>query len=125
VRTVTVDLAEPIHGHEGPIRQVVLREPRFAEVTEIGEIWQFVPAAPGDERGPTPVLIDAAVREYILRCVEKPDAALLAQLSLVDTMKLRQEVVGFFGRAGLTLMRGSATSSSSTSGSSPSPTPGG
>jgi hypothetical protein len=95
--SVTIKLTTPIEGPDGPISEVVMREPKFAEVMLLGEPVAF---ARSDGGMVYQADNDDVIRGYIERLVEKPaDRALLNQCSLTDTLKLREAVFGFFRAA--------------------------
>ena len=115
----SIDLLTPLLDHSGPVRQVVLREPRAADFFELGDPVAW--ARSGDMVYSADK--DAVVKAYIDRCVVEPkNTLLLEQLSLADAMRLRDAVIDFFTDARLKTLPQPATSSSSGSGS-PTPQP--
>lgn len=108
---VVIPLTIPIQGHEGLVREVVLRAPRAGDFFALGEIYAHGFSQKGDityRAENTEV-----VRAYIERLVESPNALLLEKLSLVDAMKVKGRVLAFFMAAALAPSEGTATSSSS------------
>lgn len=97
MKTVTIPLAAPIVGHNGPIAQVVVKEPTGRDYFTLGEpsVW----ARNAD--GTSYVVENTEVLEkYIERCIAEPtDPLLLSQLGLADAMKIREAVLDFFGAA--------------------------
>lgn len=91
---VTITLTEPIEGHEGPIKEVVLRQPKFNDVMTLGEPAAYAHSEAGlvfqAEK-------DGVIQGYITRLLVEPkDPALLLQLGLADSLKLKEAVYGFF-----------------------------
>ncbi len=95
-KTVTITLQEPISGHNGPVREVVIRPPLAADYFEFGDPQVAARAPDGSF---FVVEDDAALRGYIERCVVSPDALLIRQLSLVDAIAVKKAVMGFFQSA--------------------------
>jgi hypothetical protein len=98
---VTVTLITPIEGHEGQIKQIVLRAPKYADVMLLGEPAAYARSTEGmiyqAEK-------DDVVKSYIERlCIEPKDTALLNQLELADALKLKEAVFDFFLAARLAL----------------------
>ena len=95
-KETTIDLEEPITGHEGPITQIVLREPRYREITAIGKVSNY-----GHANGTVfEVENDEAIRKYIEACLVSPkSASLLEQLCMADTFRVREAVLDFFRQA--------------------------
>lgn len=96
-RTTTVDLAEPIVGHAGPITRIVLREPTARDYFSLGE--PSVYARNGD--GAIYSVENAEVIErYIERCIAEPqDSLLIGQMTLADAMRVKGAVLDFFTAA--------------------------
>lgn len=96
--SVTIKLIDPIMGHgEVQILEVSLRRPRYTDVMALGEPASYARSEGGmlyeAER-------DGVVQGYIERLLVEPkDSGLLSQLSLADTLKLKDTVTGFFGDA--------------------------
>lgn len=94
---VTVKLSTPIRGHGGDIAEIILREPKYRDVISLGEPSAFARSDGG--------MVFSAEREgvvegYIARLLVEPkDPALLDQLSIADTLKLKEAVYGFFAAA--------------------------
>jgi hypothetical protein len=94
---VAVKLTTPIQAPEGEVTQIVLREPKYLDVVQLGEPSAFARSEGGmiyqAER-------DGVVQGYIERLLFEPkDPQLLLQLSLADTLKLKEAVFGFFAAA--------------------------
>jgi hypothetical protein len=95
----TVPLTNPIKGHAGFIESVTLREPTGDEYFSLGEPGVYARTA---ERVTLQVENDPVIKAYIEKCVVAPaNALLLAQLSLVDAMKVKDAMLGFFQDARL------------------------
>jgi hypothetical protein len=96
--SITIDLSEPITGHEGPLKQLTLREPRFREIMKFGEPFSRGYATDGS------VVYSAentdAIKGYLEALIQQPaNALLLEQLSTTDTLRLKDALVGFFTSA--------------------------
>lgn len=92
-KTVTVELEAPIEGHEGQIRQIVLREPKYKDIMGHGQPYTLH-NGPGGE--PIVIYDQDAITHYVEACCVKPDALLLTQLGLRDTFKVRGAILDFF-----------------------------
>jgi hypothetical protein len=93
----TVTLANPIEGHDGQIKTITLREPKYGDVMALGE-----PSAYARSEGGMVFQAekDGIVQGYIERLMVEPnDPALLLQLSLKDSLKLKETVYDFFRAA--------------------------
>jgi hypothetical protein len=94
---VTITLVHPIEGPDGQIKQIILREPRWPDVMRLGE-----PAAYARSDGGMIYSAekDDVVHAYVQRLLVEPkDPALLEQVSLTDTLQLRETIFGFFQNA--------------------------
>ncbi len=98
MKTVSVQLTEPIEGHsDEKLTEIVLREPKYRDVVTLGEPSAYARSEGGliyqAER-------DGVVQGYIERLLVEPkDPQLLTQLCLADTLKLKEAVFGFFAAA--------------------------
>lgn len=112
-------LIEPIVGHT-VIREVRLRRPKASEILEHGFPYTVQNSADG-----RPIFIenDAAIGAYAETCFAEgqDEVAILSQLSMEDTLELRDRIVGFFiaAQAKRRAFDGSSTASSSASNGSP------
>lgn len=94
---VTINLKSTITTHKGDFNQIVLREPKHTDVRKLGEPMTFA----YDKSG----MVYSAVNEevldsYIQRLLVTPsDPLLLEQMSLVDSLQVREAVLDFFGTA--------------------------
>lgn len=89
-----VTLVEPIEGHEGSIRQVEFREPRYRDIVGFGAPYSVHSVAGGEE---VTIINEAELAHYIEACLVKPaEPDLLKQLGLRDTFAVRRAVLGFF-----------------------------
>src|SRR5262245_1615460 len=96
-KQITIQLAEPLAGHQGPIATVVVREPRAAEFFRLGEPFAYARNADG-----TIFTVENAetVKAYLDALIVEPaDRLLIEQLSLSDAMKVKETVLGFFTAA--------------------------
>lgn len=110
-KTQAINLGEPVVTHTGPIKELVFREPRARDFFELGEPFAYA-------RNPDGTVYSAenadVINKYIERLLEKPnDPLVLAQVSLVDAMRIKETVLGFFTAARLQLSGITLTSSSS------------
>jgi hypothetical protein len=90
-----VELERPVKGHGGvEIRAITLRDPRYLDYMDIGlpSIWVSVESG-GFEQEAT-----NSTREWIERLCDC-DPNFLGQLSLADTLALRDAVMSFFREA--------------------------
>ncbi len=93
-KTVTITLEKPIEGHEGSIRQVVLREPRYGDIMGHGQPYSVHNGPDGE---PLVLYDQDAITHYVEACcVTPPEATLLRQLGMRDTFAVRRAVLGFF-----------------------------
>jgi hypothetical protein len=93
----TVKLVRPIEGPDGQISEIILREPKWADVMLLGEPAAY---ARSDSGMMYTADKDDVVHGYVLRLMEQPkDRALLEQVSLADTLQLREAVFSFFRNA--------------------------
>jgi len=110
---VTIKLLSPIEDQSGAVKEVVLREPKWGDVSALGEPTSYARSESG--------LVytadnDDVVTGYVTRLLVEPrDPALLNQLSLADSMQLRDAIFGFFRGARRAISAASSASSSSTS----------
>jgi hypothetical protein len=89
-----VQLLETIRSHSGEVTELVLRSPKYSDVMLLGEPTTYARSEGGmiftSER-------DGVIQSYIERLIVEPkDTGLLGQLSLADTLKLKDVVTGFF-----------------------------
>lgn len=110
-KTVTITLTDPFKGHHGDVTKVVVREPKGAEYIAHGEPAVF--GRTGNNGAAVLVENDTAIRGYMECCIVEPNAMLvMAQASLIDTMKIKQEILSFFQVARLALSETGSSSSS-------------
>jgi hypothetical protein len=95
-KEVKIELVEPITGHEGQIRHVVLREPNAADCWELGE--PFV-VARNPDGAVYAVENDVTIKRYIERCVVSPNTLLLGRLGLADALAVKAALLDFFTKA--------------------------
>jgi hypothetical protein len=93
----TIPLVKPLVGHGETYKEIVLREPAYAEIMELGEPTAY---ARDDSGMVYTAEKDSVIRAYIERLVVSPkDPLLLQQCGAADTLKLRDAVHGFFQTA--------------------------
>src|SRR5689334_10430001 len=108
----TVTLVDPIRGHEGEIKSLRFREPKFPDLIELGEPVTFARSEAG--------LVFSSERDDVLQAyserllVEPKDPAMLQQLGLADALQVKETIHGFFGEARERISNSSQTRSSST-----------
>ncbi|MCW2276379.1 hypothetical protein GJ654_18805 [Rhodoblastus acidophilus] len=109
-KQVTIQLiGEPIKSHSGPVTAVTLREPRYSEYSELGEPARWAVKDGVSIR----IENDDAIKGYIERCVVAPaDSLLLDQAELVDAMRIKEGMLGFFWEARAKISSNSSSSSS-------------
>jgi hypothetical protein len=102
-KTATVELTDPFPGHGGSqVTKVVVREPRGSEYVTHGEPAVF--ARTGNNGAAVLAENDTAIKAYLDCCIVEPNSLLvMSQVSLIDMMKIKQEVLGFFQAARLAL----------------------
>lgn len=93
-KTVTVTLDSPIEGHEGAIRQVKFREPRYRDIMGHGQPYSVHTGPNGD---PIVIYDQDVITHYVEACcIEPKEASLLQQLGMKDTFAVRRAVLDFF-----------------------------
>jgi hypothetical protein len=96
-KTITLTLAEPIVGHEGIIKAIVLRPPNLLEYARFGEPSSVVRGADGSG---IVVDNDTAIAAYVEVCtVEPKETTLLEQVGLADAMSVKKAILDFFAAA--------------------------
>jgi len=123
--TARIPLSEPIPGHKGPIREIVMRQPTYDDYIACGG----EPYSIGESEGGALFTIEKpeVIWAYAERCMVEPDANLLTQQgpgSWRVAREVRKAILGFFqapAAASATSETSPTTSSSnSTSPSTPS-----
>ncbi|MBS0528321.1 MAG: phage tail assembly protein [Proteobacteria bacterium] len=114
-KSVTIELSAPITGHHGQITKITLREPRYGDVMALGNPIAVAQGANGMIYSADK---DEVIRAYIEQLTEGVDPILFNQLSLVDTLRLREAIQNFFVDARRAMYSPPATSSSSAPASS-------
>lgn len=90
---VIVKLKKPVTAHNELISEVVLREPRAHDFFTLGDPYVV---ARNDDGSMFPVEDRNIIKDYIDRCVVKPDPMLLGMIGLADAMAVKEAVLGFF-----------------------------
>ncbi|WP_316217009.1 hypothetical protein [Bradyrhizobium sp. SZCCHNS3018] len=73
--------------------EIVLREPSGEEYLDLGLPYRFMQIGPTRE----PVDIESVVKEYLQRCIVKPDPLLaMSGLSLIDAIAVKDAFMRFF-----------------------------
>lgn len=92
----TIKLSSPIKGMHGEsVSSVMMREPRYRDYMDLGSpvVWMQLPGGGGYEQE-----TEGVTRAWIERLCDI-DPNLLEQLSLADTLELRNQVMRFFREA--------------------------
>lgn len=122
-KPVRIPLIEPIDGHDGPIREIVLREPTYDEYISCG--GEPYTIGQSEEGALFSIEKPEVIWAYAQACIVTPkDTLLLSDADWRVAREVRKAVLGFFQAPGA----GNATSptspttssSSSTSPSTPS-----
>lgn len=102
MQPIIIKLEKPITGHGGDVSQITLRPPSFGDVMSHGEPVSYGYAG---EVVYTAENIDR-IRAYIKALIVQPpapapqiDDILIEQLGIVDTLRLKDAVRGFFTEA--------------------------
>jgi hypothetical protein len=99
-KRVEIELSEPVIGHGGQVKKVILRLPRAGDFFVLGEPIAY--ARKGD--GTTFAVENIEVlSSYIQRLLVEPDALIFESLSLQDALAVKEAVLDFFGKARLKL----------------------
>jgi len=108
-------LTKPIRGHEGDIREVRFREPRYHDFMMLGDPTAMVFLPNG---GVLPHEDHGIIEKYAERLiVEQSHGPLLAQCSLDDALAIKEVILGFFCPERANSSTSLPTTSSSTSAS--------
>jgi hypothetical protein len=115
-RTTRITLTAPLLTHDGPVSEIVLREPRGTDFFALGEPVTLT----RDDTGTLYYVENAAtIAAYVDRCVSEPvTPAALKGLALADAIAVKAAVLDFFMLARQGSSPEPTTSSSSTSASS-------
>ena len=107
MQTIEIELSDPIEGIPAPdgspttIKRIVLRAPRLREYAEIGDL--IMPAKSAN--GSIAVMeIDGVFDRYIDALLVEPQSQALARnISLVDSMRLKDALSDFFSKSRATV----------------------
>lgn len=93
----TVPLSRQYEAHNEIFSEVVVREPRFADLLALGEPYEMQRSPAGGQ-----IVIEntEVVADYVRRCVVKPGFDKLAALGIVDSRRVREAVLDFFTPGG-------------------------
>jgi hypothetical protein len=111
----TISLTEPIRGHQGMIKTIMLREPRYEDFIDLGMPTTWVSLSDGGFSQETPSILG----QWIERLADI-DPNFLSRLCLRDTLALRGGVLSFFIEAMLPLPMEDGNQFSNSEQSSPS-----
>jgi hypothetical protein len=92
-KKVTIKLDKPITGHGGPITEIVVREPTYAEYVQHGDALIFVPLPTG---GFFPSENLEVISAYMKICVVGPDEIILSQGGMDLARRIKDAVISFF-----------------------------
>lgn len=113
MKTATIKLTGEVLVHGEPVKEIVIREPRGAELFSLGEPVLHSHSLTGGVLTETLVENDEIIRAYLNRCLEAPrDPSVFDQLSLADAKAVKKALLDFFPPDGLTLFGSLATESS-------------
>lgn len=89
----TIPLSRQYEAHNETFAEVVIREPRFADLLALGEPYEMQRSPAGGQ-----IVIEntEAVAGYVRRCVLKPSFDRLGELGIADSRAVRDGVLGFF-----------------------------
>lgn len=94
MKKVIIPLDEPLVWHEGTVSEIILREPTFNDVMELGDLSTIALSQEG-----TRVVVEntGTYAEYLKRCLVQPaNVAALEQVSGRTAIKVRRVIDGFF-----------------------------
>lgn len=92
----TVKLIHPVVGHK-VIEEYKLRKPTAKDILPVGFPYEWQPTRDG---GVVLVQNHAAIQHYAEVCmVDVDELALFPQMSIEDTIVLREKIIGFFQEA--------------------------
>jgi len=99
--TKAILLDKPLVGHDGPIKQIVLREPTFDEYLAFGDPYSV---AYTENDVPFGVENPDVIRRYMDACLVEPkDPALLQQAGARVAREVKNALLGFFQPASATV----------------------
>ena len=89
-----IKLQSPLRAPEGPVSQIVLREPTFDEYLSIGDPYTV---AYTDDGSAIPLENTENIKLYIAKCLVEPkDPAILQQAGAIVAREVKQALMGFF-----------------------------
>src|ERR1700682_6351510 len=93
--TVTIPLKKPLKGSNGLlVHNIVLREPDFDEVMELGDPYMIAVTA---SKVPFQVENTEVIQAYLKRCIVEPkDPALLKQVRANTAIEIKDKLLAFF-----------------------------
>jgi hypothetical protein len=97
-RTISIPLDAPLTTHDGPLKQIVLREPTFDEYLELGDPYTVAAGASG-----VPFAVENVdvIKKYIAFCLVEPkNPALLSQAGANVARALKETLLSFFQHGG-------------------------
>lgn len=116
---VDVVLGRRLEAHGKVFDKVILREPRWADFWGLGAPTEYRRDPDGSMMTLT---LDHIVLAYVERCLVSPGIEALEQLTVGETLLVRDAMLGFFTRpAGRTPSETPVTTSSSAPGSASTP----
>lgn len=111
MKTITVNLVDPITTPRGEVTSAILREPTAREYFALGEPFAFASAAQGTT---LPMEREDVIADYLGRCLQSPlTLDLVEGSSIANAYRLKEAVLGFFAQA-----RSAATSNAPPTSSS-------
>ena len=89
-----ITLKKPLTGHDGPIKQIIIREPSFDEYLMFGDPWTIAGAADGTPFGVENMEV---IKQYLAVCLVEPkDIALLSQSGASVAREVKERLLRFF-----------------------------
>lgn len=88
-----IPLSRKYPGFGDGFDKVVLREPKYPDFIAIGDVQEMQPVPGG---GVAIVTYNDRISAYVDRLLQFPEPAALAELDLADSIKVVEEIAGFF-----------------------------
>jgi hypothetical protein len=112
MKTVDIELNTPIKIGGEDLAKVTLREPIARDFFDLGETGFMTRTETGSV---VYIHNEETIRLYMKRCITSPNGVDVDALSLADTMRLRDAVLGFFEAARVASSTSQQSSSSARS----------
>jgi hypothetical protein len=112
MKTVDLDLSSPVKIGDSEFLKITMREPIARDFFDLGEPGFLTRTETGSM---VYVHNEETIRLYMKRCITSPNGVDVDALSLADTMRLRDAVLGFFEAARVASSTSQQSSSSALS----------